>query len=291
MAEPRLGVIGGSGLYHMPGLTNIEFVDVATPFGPPSSPITIGTLHDVGLAFLARHGRDHTLLPSEVPYRANVYALKTLGVQRVLSVSAVGSLHEDLAPLDMVVPDQIFDRTKNRASTFFGDGLVAHVAFAHPYCAALGEVVFHAAESSSARSHRGGTLVVIEGPAFSTVAESETYRTLGFSLIGMTALPEAKLAREAEMCYSTLAMVTDYDVWHQTHISVTSDMVAANMQRNTEVALGIISTVAATIDEVKACDCSDALAPALLTRFDAVPEARLTQLKSILGKYTKPCAC
>lgn len=286
MPEPKLGIIGGSGLYQMPELENVETITMPTPFGEPSSPITIGTLHGVDLAFLARHGPGHTLLPSEVPYRANIYALKVLGVPRVLSVSAVGSLRSDYAPLDVAIPDQLFDRTKNRPSSFFGEGLVAHVGFAHPFCSALTETVFQAAHSAPATVHRGGTLVVMEGPMFSTIAESETYRKLGFSLIGMTALPEAKLAREAELCYATLAMVTDYDVWHETHDSVTSDMVAANVRRNTKVAHGIIGDVVDRLSTVGPCNCSDALANALLTRLDLVPPARLEALEPLIGKYS-----
>jgi 5'-methylthioadenosine phosphorylase len=290
MSEPVLGIIGGSGLYHMPRLENVEAVELETPFGPPSSTITLGTLNGVDLAFLARHGPGHTLLPSEVPYRANIYAMKILGVERILSVSAVGSLREEYPPLDVVVPDQIFDRTKDRAATFFGGGLVAHVGFAHPFCPAFRKTVLTCAQNSPAKAHDGGTLVVMEGPMFSTIAESETYRRQGFSLVGMTALPEAKLAREAELCYATLAMVTDYDVWHPSHDSVTSDMVAANVSHNTEVAHGIIQDVVEALGSVGTCECSDALASALLTSFDLVPESTLQELEPIIGKYYHPTA-
>ena len=285
MADFQLGIIGGSGLYDMPGLENVESIEVSTPFGPPSSPITAGTLGGVDVAFLARHGAGHTLLPSEVPYRANIYALKTLGVTRILSVSAVGSLREEYPPLDVVVPDQIFDRTRGRISTFFGAGMVAHVGFASPFCPSLSEHAFQVAAGSPAKAHKGGTLVAMEGPAFSTVAESETYRKLGFSIIGMTSLPEAKLAREAEICYSCLAMVTDYDVWHKSHEPVTQEMVAGNVRRNTEVAHGIIRDLVGGLGSIAPCECGSALAAALLTPFDLVPEATLTSLEPIIGKY------
>jgi 5'-methylthioadenosine phosphorylase len=223
-------------------------------------------------------------MPSEVPYRANIFALKTLGVKRILSVSAVGSLREDFAPLDVVVPDQIFDRTKGRPSTFFGRGIVAHVDFARPFCPAWSDVLFSSAQAAPARAHRGGTLVVMEGPAFSTIAESETYRKLDFSLIGMTALPEAKLAREAEMCYATLAMVTDYDVWHQGFETVTSDLVVANLRHNVKVAHGIIQDVAAASEAVGPCACGRALDGAIATQLESVPEATLRALQPLIGR-------
>lgn len=290
MADVELGIIGGSGLYDMPELETVDILDVETPFGSPSSPITVGNLKGVTIAFVARHGRVHNLLPSEVPYRANIYALKTLGLQRVLSVSAVGSLCEEYAPLNIVVPDQVLDRTKNRPSTFFGKGLVAHVAFAQPFCPAFSTTLNAAARSQGATSHAGGTLVVMEGPQFSTAAESEAYRKLGCSLIGMTALPEAKLAREAELCYATLAMVTDYDVWHQTHETVTSDMVTANIHRNTEVAHAIIRDVIGRLGNIGPCDCSDALSSALLTPLDQVPNSTLAALEPIVGRYLRRAA-
>jgi 5'-methylthioadenosine phosphorylase len=282
-----LGIIGGSGLYEMPELSDVERVELDTPFGQPSGPITLGTLDGTRLAFIARHGIGHRLLPSEVPYRANIFALKLLGVERVLAVSAVGSLREEYAPLDLVVPDQLFDRTKNRLSTFFGNGIVAHVGFAQPFCPALSEVVFAAAQQAPARAHRGGTLVTMEGPAFSTIAESETYRRLGFALIGMTALPEAKLAREAELCYAILAMVTDYDVWHLLYETVTSDMVMANLQRNVTVARGVIREVAGHLDQIGHCTCRSALADAIVTPLELVPEATRMALDPIIGKYLR----
>jgi len=289
MPEPVLGVIGGSGLYQMEGLTNVEVVEMHTPFGTPSSPITVGTLNGVDVAFLARHGSGHTLLPSEVPYKANICALKLLGVKRVVSVSAVGSLREDYAPLDVVIPDQLFDRTKGRASTFFGEGLVAHVAFAQPFCPAMSQIAFESASESGAKTHRGGTLVVMEGPAFSTVAESEFHRRQEFSIVGMTALPEAKLAREAELCYCTVAMVTDYDVWHQSHASVTQEIVAGNVKQNTVIAHKIIRSLAGRLNPVETCECGSALASALVTPFQLVPGQTLARLEPIIGRY-KPRA-
>ncbi len=285
MLEPRLGVIGGSGLYAMPQLHNAETVEVSTPFGAPSSPITVGTVDAVPVAFIARHGIGHTLLPSEVPYRANIWALKSLGVSQLLSVSAVGSLREDYAPRDIVIPDQIFDRTRARSASFFGRGLVAHVAFGNPFCPALTQVLFSSAQATAATVHWGGALVVIEGPAFSTVAESEAYRKLGFSIIGMTAIPEAKLAREAELCYATLAMVTDYDVWHPTHDSVTSDMVAQTLRENIDTAHSVVANVSARVTSIGVCHCQDSLASALLTPLDLVPAETLTDLEPLLAKY------
>lgn len=285
MPEPILGVIGGSGLYQMDGLQNVQTIDLPTPFGSPSSSITVGSLNGVDVAFLARHGAGHTLLPSEVPYRANICALKQLGVRRIVSVSAVGSLREDYVPLDVVIPDQLYDRTKNRESTFFGGGLVAHVSFALPFCPALSATAYTCASESEAKAHQGGTLVTMEGPAFSTVAESENYRKQGFSIVGMTALPEAKLAREAELCYCTIAMVTDYDVWHESHESVTQEMVAGNVRKNTEVAHGILRSLVSKLDDVGECDCGSALATALLTPFNLVPGQTLSRLEPIIGKY------
>jgi 5'-methylthioadenosine phosphorylase len=282
---PELGIIGGSGLYSIPGLADVRTHEIETPFGAPSSPVISGRLGEVEVAFVARHGVGHTLLPSEVPYRANIAALKMLGVRRVLSVSAVGSLQEKFAPLDVALPDQIFDRTKGRASTLFGDGLVAHVDFARPFCSSFGDIVESASRSSGANVHRGGVLVVIEGPQFSTRAESEAYRRQGFGLVGMTAIPEAKLAREAELCYATLAMVTDYDVWHPSHESVTSEMVASNVHKNSQLAHAIIAAVAQSIAYARECACHDALGHAFVTRWEDVPKETLTRLQPIIGRY------
>jgi len=286
LVDVELGIIGGSGLYAVPGLEDVEEQDVSTPFGRPSDRVVTGRLRGIGVAFIPRHGRNHTFLPSEVPYRANICALKQLGVRRVLGVSAVGSLREDYAPLDVVIPDQLYDRTKARAGTFFGEGMVAHVGFAQPFCPAFAATLLESARRSPATTHQGGTLVVMEGPAFSTIAESETYRKAGFSLIGMTTLPEAKLAREAELCYASLSMVTDYDVWHQTHETVSSDMVAETLRRNIDVAYGILGDLVDRLGEIGECRCGSALASALLTRFDVAPEATLQRLRPIIGRYT-----
>lgn len=263
----------------MEGLEHLEQVDLDTPFGRPSDAITIGTLEGARVAFLPRHGRGHRLLPSEVPARANMYAFKVLGVRQVISASAVGSLREDYAPMDMVVPDQIFDRTKNRPSTFFGDGIVAHVAFAQPFCAHLSEALRAASQAVVERTHFGGTYVCIEGPAFSTYAESMIYRRLGFDIIGMTALPEAKLAREAEMCYGLLAQVTDYDCWHQSHETVTSDMVMANVARNVANAKSIIRGLIPRLDPEADCPCHHALEGAITTSSDAISEEARKRLE------------
>ncbi|MFQ5925162.1 MAG: S-methyl-5'-thioadenosine phosphorylase, partial [Dehalococcoidia bacterium] len=224
MPEAKIGVIGGSGLYQIEGMTDIEEVRVRTPFGEPSDAITIGDLEGKRIAFLPRHGRGHPISPTELPARANIYALKSLGVEWIVSVSAVGSLNEEICPLDLLIPDQLIDRTKSRVNSFFGGGLVAHVAFADPFCPVLSDILYEAALDSGARVRKGGTYVVMEGPLFSTKAESNLYRSWGASIIGMTALPEAKLAREAEICYATLACITDYDCWHETEESVTIEM-------------------------------------------------------------------
>ena len=275
----RLGVIGGSGLYTMPDLRQVERIEVTTPFGAPSDAITIGELDGVAVAFLPRHGRGHRFSPTEVPARANIYALKSLGVERVISVSAVGSLREDFAPLDLVIPDQLFDRTKARPASFFEDGIVAHIGFAEPFCGDLSGHLADAMESlGDIHYHRGGTYICIEGPQFSTKAESQVYRQWGCDIIGMTALPEAKLAREAELCYATIACVTDYDVWHESEGPVTVEMVVANLARNVANAQRIIREVARAlpIDRAAAtCGCATALASAVMTdRASLTPELR-----------------
>jgi 5'-methylthioadenosine phosphorylase len=289
-AQPaRLGVIGGSGLYAMEGLSDIAEVFAATPFGEPSGPITTGTLGGQPVAFLPRHGRGHRLSPSQVPARANIYALKSLGCEWILSVSAVGSLREDYAPLDLVVPDQLYDRTRYRADTFFDEGVVVHIAFADPFCPHMSDLVWEAlAALSDIRSHRGGTLVVIEGPQFSTKAESRIYQRLGCDLIGMTALPEAKLAREAELCYATIACVTDYDVWHTGHESVTVEMVIANLIKNVANARRIIAEVAARLPASRAgqgCGCARALADAIITDRAQIADPARERYALLLGKY------
>jgi 5'-methylthioadenosine phosphorylase len=283
--QADVGVIGGSGLYEMEGLRDLRQVDVETPFGPPSDALTIGTLDGIRVAFLPRHGRGHRLLPSEVPYRANIFALKLLGVRTIVSASAVGSLREDYRPMDMVIPDQLFDRTKTRPSTFFGDGIVAHVGLAYPFCHQVSQALSAASGAVVDRTHDGGTYVCIEGPAFSTFAESVTYRKLGFDVIGMTALPEAKLAREAELCYGVLAQVTDYDVWHEQHESVTSDMVMQNVARNVVNAKAIIRTVLPRLQALGECSCRHALQGAIVTSPGAMTEETRARLDPILKQY------
>ena len=289
MAEARIGIIGGSGLYKMDALKNVEEVQVQTPFGSPSDALIVGTLDDTRVAFLARHGRNHTLLPSELPFRANIYAMKQLGVEYLISASAVGSLKEKAKPLDMVVPDQFIDRTKNRVSTFFGEGIVAHIAFGDPVCQKLAAVVADAIASldlPDVTLHRGGTYVCMEGPAFSTKAESHLYRSWGATVIGMTNLPEAKLAREAEIAYATLALVTDYDCWHSDHDSVTVEMVIRNLQRNAVNAQKVIQeTVRRLSENPPLSDAHSALKYAILTQLDKAPTATKEKLGLLLKKY------
>lgn len=289
MAEAKIGIIGGSGLYKMEALQDVEEVQVDTPFGAPSDALIVGTLEETRVAFLARHGRNHTLLPSELPFRANVYAMKQLGVEYIISASAVGSLKEEAKPLDMVVPDQFIDRTKNRTSTFFGEGIVAHIAFADPVCHQLAGVVAEAIASlnlSDVTLHRGGTYVCMEGPAFSTKAESQLYRSWGATVIGMTNLPEAKLAREAEIAYATLALVTDYDCWHPNHDSVTVEMVIANLQRNAKNAQMVIQeTVRRLSKNSPTSEAHSALKYAILTPLNNVPAATKEKLGLLLKKY------
>jgi 5'-methylthioadenosine phosphorylase len=285
----RLGVIGGSGLYAIEGLTDVQEVMPQTPFGAPSDAIVTGMLDEQPLAFLPRHGRGHRISPTEVPSRANIYALKSLGAEWIISVSAVGSLREDYAPLDLVVPDQIFDRTRSRVNSFFEGGVVAHISFAEPFCPHLSEQLWtEMGALSDFRAHRGGTYVCMEGPQFSTKAESNAYRKLGFDLIGMTALPEAKLAREAEICYATIACVTDYDVWHESAESVTVEMVVANLMRNVENARRIIRAVAASMPATRAgqtCGCEHALANAVMTDRSQITAPLRAKYGLLLGKY------
>jgi 5'-methylthioadenosine phosphorylase len=283
----QIGIIGGSGLYDMAELTSREERTMTTPFGEPSGPYVVGTLRGQRVAFLARHGVGHRLLPSELNFRANIYGFKALGVERILSASAVGSLKEEYRPLDILVPDQFFDRTKGRVSTFFGRGLVAHVAFAHPLCGDLSAVAADAAESVGARVHRGGTYVNMEGPQFSTLAESRLYRSWGMDVIGMTNLQEAKLAREAEMCYATLALITDYDCWHPDHDSVTVELIIANLMQNAATAQKTIAAAVGNLTGPRTCACKDTLATAIITRPELVPEKTKQELALIVGKYMK----
>ena len=278
-----LAVIGGSGLYSMESLREVRTQKVRTPFGPPSDDIVIGTLEGTRIAFLPRHGRGHRINPSEVNHRANIYALKTLGVEQIISVSACGSLREDLRPRDMVFPDQIYDRTKCRASTFFENGIVAHVGVANPYCQELSSVLFHAATNLGFRTHKGGTYVCIEGPQFSTKAESKVYRSMGFSVIGMTNVPEFKLAREAEICYASVALVTDYDVWHEE--AVTVDMVIGNLNANTANVKELLRVAVTQMARERRCECASALQYAILTDRKIIPAKAKKTLKPLIGKY------
>jgi 5'-methylthioadenosine phosphorylase len=289
MATATIGIIGGSGLYKMDALTDVEEVVIETPFGAPSDALIVGTLAGTKVAFLARHGRNHHLMPTELPFRANIYAMKSLGVKYLISASAVGSLQEAAKPLDMVVPDQFIDRTRNRVSSFFGEGIVAHIAFGHPICKNLAKIVGDAiAESnlSEVTLHRGGTYVCMEGPAFSTQAESNLYRSWGGTIIGMTNLPEAKLAKEAEIAYATLALVTDYDCWHPDHDSVTVDLVIQNLQRNAMNAQKVIQAAVAKISqEQPSSESHNALQSAIITPLDKAPAATKAKLGLILQRY------
>jgi 5'-methylthioadenosine phosphorylase len=285
--EPTLGVIGGSGLYELPGLEDVEHVAVETPFGTPSDEFVIGRLGGVRLAFLPRHGRGHRLLPSELPFRANLWGLKTLGAQWVLAVSAVGSLRQEIAPGHVVVPDQFIDRTRGRTaeSTFFGGGVVAHVQFADPFCPALSEALAEAARASGAHVHAGGTYVCMEGPQFSTRAESQLYRAWGAHVIGMTNVQEAKLAREAELCFATLALATDYDCWHAAHAEVQIDDVLRVLAANVDLARRTVGRLAGRLPARDACGCADALRDAIITDRAKIPEATRRALAPIAGKY------
>jgi 5'-methylthioadenosine phosphorylase len=287
MTSVSIGIIGGSGLYEMAELADREERTIDTPFGEPSGPYVIGTLRGKRVAFLARHGDGHRLMPSELNFRANIYGFKVLGVERVLSASAVGSLKHEYKPLDIVVPDQFFDRTKGRVSTFFGRGLAAHIAFAHPVCTDLSQIAADSAAAVGATVHRGGTYVNMEGPQFSTLAESRLYRAWGMDVIGMTNLQEAKLAREAEMCYSTLALVTDYDCWHPDHDTVTVDLIISNLLHNAVTAQKTIAETVGRIEGARTCACKDALATAIITQAGVVPEQTKRDLWPIVGKYLK----
>jgi 5'-methylthioadenosine phosphorylase len=285
--QARIGIIGGSGLYEMEGFSDIRQVEIETPFGSPSDELVVGALEGRRVVFLPRHSRGHRILPHELNYQANVFAMKKLGVEWILSVSAVGSLKERYAPLHMVVPDQFVDRTLQRRSTFFGRGLVAHVAFAHPFCPNLSRTMAAACEEAGATHHVGGTYVCIEGPHFSTRAESELYRSWGMDVIGMTNLQEARLAREAEICYSTLAMVTDYDCWHPDHDSVTAEQIIANLARNADTAKAVLRAAVRRLPIERSCDCESALRNALITAPDLVPGVIKRELEPIIGRYIK----
>ena len=288
MAHVEIGVIGGSGLYSLPGLQDAEEVNLDTPWGEPSDNYVVGTLEGRRVAFLARHGRGHRILPSELNFRANIFGFKLLGVERILSFSAVGSLREELPPLMFVLPDQFFDRTRGRVSTFFGNGVVAHIAFADPVCPALLEVMESACQAAGVAVKRGGTYLCMEGPAFSTKAESHAYRSWGMDVIGMTNLQEAKLAREAEICYATVAMVTDFDCWHPDHDAVTVQQVVSQLLRNSENANQVLLRALDRIPAERTCRCGSALADAILTERDKIPLETRKKLDVLIGKYLSP---
>jgi 5'-methylthioadenosine phosphorylase len=283
--KPTIGVLGGSGLYSMPGFEAHEDAVIETPWGSPSDPYVVGRLAGKEVAFLARHGKGHRISPSELNFRANIYGFKKLGVERIISLSAVGSLKEEHKPLDFVIPDQFFDRTRGRVSTFFGEGLVAHISFADPVCPQLSGVVHEACGQAGVTSKRGGTYLCMEGPAFSTRAESNVYRSWGMDVIGMTNLQEAKLAREAEICYVSVAMVTDYDCWHEEHDAVTVSDIIANLTKNAENACKVVANAVASMPAARECKCGSALAHTLLTDPKAVPEVTRKKLELLVGKY------
>ncbi len=285
MEKISLAVIGGSGLYNMAGLKDIEEHDLTTPFGKPSDPVVVGSLNGTRVAFLARHGKGHRLTPSEVNYRANIFALKMLGVERIIAVSACGSLREDYAPGHIVIPDQIFDNTKGRERSFFGRGFVAHVGVADPFCDDLSAQLYEAVKAGGATVHKGGSFITIEGPRFSTKAESHAFRSWGMSLVGMTTSPEAFLAREAEICYACMAHVTDYDVWHVSEAPVTVEMVIRILNKNTEIAQQAIVKLTGDLKPERDCECGSALASALITARERIDEKTFEELKPLVGKY------
>ena len=287
MPQAEIGIIGGSGLYSMPGLRKTKEVRLKTPFGAPSDAYVLGTLEGRKVAFLARHGRGHRILPSELNFRANIHGFKQLGVERIVSVSAVGSLKQEHEPLDFVIPDQFFDRTRHRIDTFFGNGVVVHISFADPICGELAGVVEGACQQVGVTGKRGGTYVCMEGPQFSTKAESNVYRSWGMDVIGMTNLQEAKLAREAELCYVSISMVTDYDCWHPDHDAVTVDQIVTVLLKNAENATKVLRQTVASLPKGRSCKCGSALAHAILTDPKKIPEATRQKLKLILGKYLK----
>jgi 5'-methylthioadenosine phosphorylase len=285
MEPARLGVIGGSGVYDMQALTDIQEVKPKTPFGEPSDAIVVGTLGGQRVAFLPRHGRGHLVTPTELNSRANIFALKSLGVERIVSVSACGSLREDYAPRHIVIPDQLFDRTRGRPLTFFGGGIVAHISFAEPFCSDLSQALYKAVKATGATVHMGGVFVVIEGPRFSTKAESNVFRQWGMDIIGMTTVPEAQLAREAEICYATMAHVTDYDVWHETEETVTVEAVVKNLLANAEIAKQALQDLVPALPEERSCDCQHALQDAIFTNRDKIPDRVKQDLALLVGKY------
>jgi 5'-methylthioadenosine phosphorylase len=285
MSEVKLAVIGGSGVYDMEALVDIEERHMTTPFGDPSDTIVIGTLSGKRIAFLPRHGRGHRLTPSEVPYRANIWALKSLGAERIISISACGSMKEKYEPRHIVIPDQLYDNTKKRDLSFFGDGLVAHIGIAEPFCPDLRQMLHQAVQKTGATVHMGGTFITIEGPRFSTRGESRIYRSWGVDIIGMTAVPEAQLAREAEICYATMAHVTDYDVWHEEEEAVNVEMLIANLMANAALSKRTIAELVPILPDKRSCDCGDALSTAMITQRDLIPRAKIEQLGPIAARY------
>jgi len=287
MPQAKIGVIGGSGLYEIEGFTDREEVDIKTPFGKPSDVITIGKLEGVGVAFLPRHGRGHRILPTEVPVRANIYALKSLGVERIIAINSVGSLKEEYQPGSLLIPDQLIDRTRNRVNTFFGGGIVVHIPFGEPFCPVLSQIVYQTGQEAGATVHHGGTCVVVEGPAFSTKAESFLYRSWGVDVIGMTTLPEAKLAREAEICYAVIACITDYDCWHTKHEAVTAEIILRTLRQNIDTAKKIIKLAVGRVPQKRDCDCATALKTAIVTAPELIPEEQKKKLDLLIGKYIR----
>ena len=287
MAEVKIGIIGGSGLYRIDGVTEIEEVKPDTPFGKPSDAIMLGNLEGTRVAFLPRHGKGHRISPSELPSKANIYALKSLGVERIISVGAVGSLNEEIQPLDLVIPDQLIDRTRVRDSTFFTNGIVAHIAFAEPFCPVLSQILFEAATKAGAKVHKGGTYLAMEGPQFSSQAESQLYRSWGADIVGMTALPEAKLAREAEICYARIAIVTDYDCWHPRYESVTTEMILTNLQTGVDTAREVLRLAIPNIPQERNCACAAALKDAIATSPEYISDRAKVDLALLIGKYLK----
>lgn len=285
MPQAKVGVIGGTGLENIEGLTDIEQVDIDTPFGKPSDTITIGKLEGVGVAFLPRHGKGHCILPTEIPVRANIYALKSLGVEHIITTNSVGSFKPEIKPGDLIIPDQIIDHTRSRVNSFFGEGIVAHISFAEPFCPVLSQILYKVAKEVGASVHQGGTYVAMEGPAFSTKAESRLYRSWGADIIGMTALPEAKLAREAEICYAIIACVSDYDSWQERSQPVTVDVILNTLRRNIDTAKRIIKMAVSRIPERRNCGCATALKTAIITAPELIPAEQKKKLNLLIGKY------
>ena len=287
MPQAKIGVIGGTGLYDIDGLTDIEQVSLDTPFGKPSDAIIVGKLEGIGIAFLPRHGKGHRILPTEIPARANIYALKSLGVEHIIAIHSVGSFKQEIKPGDLVIPDQLIDRTQGRVNSFFGEGIVAHIPFAEPFCPVLSQILFNAAKEAGVSVHQGGTYLTMEGPAFSTKAESRLHRSWGADIVGMTALPEAKLAREAEICYATIACVSDYDSWHEEKEPVTVDIILNILHKNIDTAKKIIKLAVSRMPEKRSCVCASALKAAIVTTPELIPAEQRQKLNLLIGKYLR----